>query len=248
MKPKSFSLSILIIALMLVSCGPSEAAQNESLAQTQTAAATNTHTPEPTSTLTLIPSATPTITLTFTPTLEPITIITPPEDLMLTAEDLPSEAQYALNTAGGFPYQLDSGLLDEAEGRIDGWMTDFRKGEIEAQAPAAYSSMIIQYETKEQALNDLVRLYQEYQTSYEGGFAVYHGKNDLGDESIVFKLKFYPPSDDIDFGFMVITAYRNYLFTVTGMGLEYGIELADVKLVAESLFEKIQSAPLGHWE
>ena len=122
-----------------------------------------------------------------------------------------------------------------------------RKGDLENPAPAAYSSMIVQYETKEQALDDLVRLYHDYQTQYEGGFAVYHGKNDLGDESIVFKLKFYPPSDDIDFGFMIITVHRNYMFTITGMGLEYGIELADVKEVAETLFEKIQAAPLGHW-
>jgi len=215
--------------------------------QTQTAQETSTHTPEPTYTLTLQPSVTPTITQTFTPTVEPITIIVPPEDLMLTAEDLPSDAEYSLNTAGGFPYQFDSGLLGEAEGRVDGWMTDLRKGENEVNTPAAYSSTIIQYETKEQALNDLVRLYQEYQTSYEGGMAVYHGKNDLGEESIVFKLKFHPPSDDIDFGFMIITAYRNYLFSVTGMGLEYGIELTEVKLVAETVFGKIKAAPLGNW-
>ena len=247
MKPKLLWLSILIIALLLVSCGPSEGALQESSAQTQTAQATKKHTPEPTFTHTLQPSSTPTITQTFTPTVEPITIVVPPEDLMLVAEDLPPDAEYTLNTAGGFPYQFDSGLLGEAEGRVDGWMTDYRKGENDVIAPAAYSSMTIQYETKEQALNDLVRLYQEYQTNYEGGFAIYHGKNDLGDESIVFKLKFYPPSDDIDFGFTIITAYRNYLFSVTGMGLEYGIDLADVKLVAETALEKIKAAPLGNW-
>ena len=86
---------LVIVLLFLVSCGPSDQAIEQALAQTQTAQATNTNTPEPTLTFTLEPTFTPTFTQTpiptFTQTLTPTpdtrVITLGPEVFLLTADE-----------------------------------------------------------------------------------------------------------------------------------------------------------------
>jgi len=115
-----FIFSIIIIAMILSSCficRLSEQAIQEGLSQIQVAEATNTSTP--TLTTTLVPVFTPTVTKTNSPTAtqsctptQDLRIITiEPRDLLLTREDLPSEAQYFLPSEGWMSQNPNSDII-----------------------------------------------------------------------------------------------------------------------------------------
>jgi hypothetical protein len=267
-------ISTFIIAITLSSCficRLSEQVFQEAISQIQMSDTTNT--PEPILTPTLGPTLTLTITSTFPPSATQTPVLTPtatqtstptqdlrivktgPKDLMLSKEDLPSEAQYYLpnedmisqlsNTEIISSWGVEEGeLYLEETGRIDGWVVTYRRGTSAVGAPEELYQNIVQYETSEGA-NIAFTKYGFITLVTD--FSLIDHDLIIGDDTSVYMRKTLETNNQYLVDYVVQSRYKNYYFILIGSGWENELDLDYVVRIAEIAMDKIKSAPLGNW-
>ena len=67
---------------------------------------------------------------------------------------------------------------------------------------------------------------------------------DLGDKTVISRLREMQPSGNYKVSYLVETTYRNYLSRVSGWGLEKEFDLEYVINLAEIALDKLMEAPL----
>lgn len=251
------TLIIILIAIIISGCQPSEPAIQTAMAETQNARPTSTgtmvstsaqtDTPEPTFTATEQPTSTP----TFTATPDKRIIEIGPEEFLLKKEDLPSDAKYYLpnytwisphrnsEVISGWGKEEGQKYLEET-GRIDGWGAYYARGTSTVRAPEEIFHNIIQYKTSEGA-----QIAMEMDSPYQQiEYEILDNDFQLGDKTIISEYREMQPSGEYRVDYLVETAYRNYQSRVAGWGWEKEFDLDYVIQVAEIALEKLKEAPL----
>ena len=259
----SVLIGAILVGILLSGCQPSETAIQTAMAETQSALPTatetvlptntQTNTPEPTFTPTKTETPTPTYTQTptYTPTPDLQVIELGPEVFYLQKGDLPQDAKYYLpHSTWSSPHRnsevvsgwgREEGLAYlEKTGRIDGWVIYFARGTMTVRAPEQIYHNIIQYKTVDgpQLTFDIVNPGQDSR------WTVIDDNYDLGDRTIISRLREMQPSGEYKVYYLVETAYRNYQSRVRGSGWEKEFDLEYVINLAEIALNKLMEAPL----
>ncbi|MDY6994266.1 MAG: hypothetical protein SVR94_16910 [Pseudomonadota bacterium] len=251
------TLIIILIAILISGCQPSETAIQTAMAETQIAMPTSTDTIVPTSTQTNTPEPTftateqPTSTPTFTATPDERIIEIGPEEFLLKKEDLPSDAKYYLPNYTWISPHRNSEIISgwgkeegqrylEETGRIDGWVVYYARGTSTVRAPEEISHNIIQYKTAEGS-----KIAMEMESPYsQVEYEIVDADYNLGDKTIISQYREMQPSGEYRVDYLVETAYRNYQSRVGGWGWEKEFDLDYVIQLAEIALEKLKVAPL----
>ena len=253
----SIFFSVSIVAVLLSGCQPSEVMIQTAMAETQSAMPTETQTIIPTNTQTntpeptFTPTETATLTPTYTPTPDLRVIELGPEVFYLQKDDLPQDAKYFLpNSTWSSPHRnaevisgwgRDEGLdYLEKTGRIDGWVIYFARGTMTVRAPEQIFHNIVQYNTGNgpQLSLDIVT------PGHDPRWVVIDDDYDLGDRTMISKLREMQPSGEYKVHYLVETAYRNYQSRVGAWGWEKEFDLEYVINLAEIALNKLMEAPL----
>jgi hypothetical protein len=216
---------------------------------TLTLSDTPTETPEPTRTSTQTPSDTP------TPTPDLRVIAVEPGDLLLSYDDLPTEANYYLPDPSWISTHPNSEVIagwgeEEGQeylaktGRIDGWWVRFYRGADTAIAPEVVYQNIIQYKTAEGAQLTLLDYNCILRNECDGYSFVEREYTDLGDVNIGMIFKEMQSNGENIVLYYVQSAYRNYVSIIYGWGWEKEVDFNIVEEIARIALEKLKAAPL----
>lgn len=250
---------ILLVGLLLGACSPANStpAQDDiqtAIAQTEEAKPTNTSTLAWTNTP--VPTNTPTPEPTFTPSPTPDlrVIDADPYTFLLTKDDLPKDARYYLPNEGWISPHRNSEIIsgwgvDEgrdylaATGRVDGWWVYYDRGTQTVIAPEEVYDNVVMYRDATGA----ALIMEKYSTCADpdSDYANVTFDFKIGDITRACTWREMQSNGENRVWYRIEFTYRNYYHAVGGWGWEDEVTLEYVAGIAQTLFEKLEQAPLS---
>ena len=254
---------LMLLALLLASCSPSQAALEKALSGTQTAIAlltpTSTNTPEitstPTETSTPTPTNTPEPTLTPTPDLR--VIDGDPIDFLLRPKDLPPESNFYIPHESWMSPHTNQEVINgwgvdegreylERTGRVEGYYVYLLRGSKVLTAPEEIYCTAVEYETTEGAqisLNEFNMIAYPERSDYIYTLAKEEFP-DLGDTRIAYYRDKTADNGEKYIIYYIEATYYNYLVDCYGYGRKIEVEPEYVANLVTIVLNKLKAAPL----
>lgn len=253
---KKITVALFVGCIFIQACGPSESDIANAIKMTEMAnpTATTTVTPSPTTTDTPAPTDTPQPSPTPSPTPDFRVYNIDPRELLLTKEDLPSDAEYYLpNSTWISPHRnseiisgwgVTEGQAYLAEtGRVDGWVASYARGTKTVIAPEEMYDNVVLYKYQEGAL--LVINEYSFCMDPETGFTPLDSDVQIGDVMRVCIDKEMQSNGRNRVWLRVEFVYRNVYHAVVGWGWEEEVTADYVLDVASELLSKLEGQTLS---
>jgi hypothetical protein len=232
-------ISVVIIAILISGCTPSEKSIKVAVSLTQTAYPTSTSIPP-----------TPTATATPAPTQDLRVIDIDPQKLLLEKSDLPLECSYYLPGPGWISPLRNSEIVSEwtvekgkaylaDTGRIDGWVVYYRCRKESALLPDEIFDNVVIYSSVEGAHV----MYAKYLERKDDGFLEITDAPKVGDFSIAW-IKNNAGGEGKN-QYLFDFTYKNILHTVGIWGSEQDVKFELAVSIAQDLLSKLQKLPLS---
>jgi hypothetical protein len=258
---------VVLIALTACSSGRSEEIATPALDSTNTSVPdpTDTPTPEPTAVANVPETPTENAPEQEEPTETPDSVVSQGvfdteklvenlDDFVLRSEDMPNQYRLVENGEQHITNRRVMNTVGQAEGkqyiaasnRLDGWSMELERVNKEDLTPYTIFSQVEVFETTEGA-----------QTAFgTDWFHAYTDENrkpnwiedgcDIGDTCIMYYYEKVDPTTELTtLQYEVAFVYRNVLAQVMGRSLDFDMNPEYVVQAAESLFGKIDTAPLA---
>ena len=266
--PFSFILvSAILIALTACSFGSSGEIVTATLEPTNTLIPdpTGTPTPEPTAAANVPETPTENIPEEEEPTETPDIVVSEGvfdtekfvenlDDFVLRSEDMPNQYllvedgeqhitnRKVLNTIG----QAEGKRYIAASNRLDGWSIELERVKKEDLTPYTIFSKVEVFETTEGAQTAFGTDWFHAYTDENRNPNLIDGGCDIGDNCIMYYYEKVDPTTELTtLQYEVAFVYRNVLAQVMGRSLDFDMHPEYVVQAAESLFGKIDTAPLA---
>lgn len=195
---------------------------------------------------------------TSPPTLTPSAHLSPspdqriitahPIDFILTEFDLPPEGEYHLpDKYASSPHHNNeviqlyqdgkgSNYINETN-RVDGWIIRYKRGANNLLLPVEMYDNVIMYQTTTGAKKSIT----EFAATFLGeGWHEGIPQQDIGDVSRLFIKQ-----EGVYIKYLLEFSYRNYAHRLQAYGLQAEVDPAFMEMVAFTLLQKLQSAPLS---
>ena len=246
-------LALLVFAsILIVGCGPSQAAVATAIARTQAAAPTKTLIP-PSAPATLTPSPSHTATPTATSTPDSRTIDSDPQTLLCTADDMPKEGKYFLpnrywigrttnpEIVSGWGVEEGRKYLEDT-GRIEGWFVSLSRGTSTVNMPEEIWCNVVSYETIQGAQIS----HSKYSDQVFEDYTEVQGVLQVGDLTRAYRKDEMQPGGERRAWYLITFSYRNFIGSVESWGWEDEVTPEFTEQIARILLAKLEAAPLAN--
>jgi len=252
---KIFPFSILLVALILTACSPSEAQVQTAVAETEAAAPTETAAPVPTDIPTEMPTVMPTEAPTETlapspsPTPDLRVINTDPKSIILTLDEMTDfdEVEQNISYPKGYLNKTCALGADEAvaflerTGLVTGWTTVYHLPDIGVEYSGYFEITPLVFES----LEGPNLMFEEWGGPCEYDVYDYVEDLDYGEKTTACIYRIWQESSQNDLiKYRLAIKYKNVLLGVLAQGLEDSFDLDQVYRLVDLQMDKLASLPL----